>query len=79
MIRKFCGVSRSEKKLKILQGGEGGRGVVVLDVSDLPQPSFVFFFWNSPLLNGLNSNLGNLLILTNSLLRLFYQIKMKAV
>ena len=31
----------------------------VLDGSNPPQPRF-FFFWNSPLLNGLNPNLGNI-------------------
>ena len=34
--------------------------MVVLDGPDPPQPPLVFFFWNSPLLNGLNPNLGNI-------------------
>ena len=42
-----------KKKLKNLGQG-GGRGVGFL------KPPFVFFFWNSPLLNGLNPNLGNI-------------------
>ena len=32
----------------------------MLDVSNSPQTTCLFFFWNSPLLNGLNPNLGNI-------------------
>ena len=43
------------KETKNSGAGRGG----VLDGSNPPQPRF-FFFWNSPLLNGLNPNLGNI-------------------
>ena len=108
VIRKFCGVTRSGKKLKILQGGWGGEGWWWCWMAQTPLNPHLFFFWNSPLLNGLNPNLGNIVYSgkfskfrekkclirqkkklferqqlpvqhPQSLLRLFYQIKIQAV
>ena len=57
MITKFCGVSRSEKNFKSWGGWRGG-GVGWFNPPSTPL--FVCFFWNSPLLNSLNPNLGNI-------------------
>ena len=55
MITKFCEVSRSDKKTKYSE--EKRRGVGWFKT---PSNSLFAFFPNSPLLNGLNPNIGNI-------------------